>query len=617
MRSGSLKKYLIPNLPYVFLFWCCLKLSTAYRLAAGAGFAQKLVGMMAAIGPAFADIAPGMNGFDWLVGIAGAAAFRLLIYTRAKNARKFRRDEEYGSARWGGPKDIAPFADPVFENNVILTGTELLTMNTRPKNPANARNLNACVIGSSGSGKTRFWLTPQLLQASAGKHGCSYVVVDPKGGTLEQCGAFLQRQGYQIKVFNSIDFSRSMHYNPLSYIRNEADILKFVDTLIANTSGDGKESDPFWRKAETLLYCALIAYIIFEGAPEDKNMNTLVDMISGMEVKENDENFMNAVDYMFAGLEKRKPDCFAVKQYKKYKLASGKTAKSILISCGSRLAPFDIPQLREIMGYDELGLDRIGDRKTAVFFLISDTTPTYNFLVALAFSQMFNLLCERADNVHGGRLPHHVRVLWDEAANTGQVPNLEKLVAVIRSREVSLTLFYQQMAQCKAIYDKHAETILGNMDSVIFLGGRESSTIKEISENWLGKATISMQTEGRSKGQGESYSLNTQRLGRELMTPAELATMPGDRCILQLRGLPPFYSPKYDLKDHPNYKYTAEADKMRNAFDLSRLITRRMDRLDPNEEYAVYEVDGPPEPLTAEDEDILSYDDVDDPDAYP
>ena len=617
MRSGSLKKYLIPNLPYVFLFWCCLKLSTAYRLAAGAGFAQKLVGMMAAIGPAFADIAPGMNGFDWLVGIAGAAAFRLLIYTRAKNARKFRRDEEYGSARWGGPKDIAPFADPVFENNVILTGTELLTMNTRPKNPANARNLNACVIGSSGSGKTRFWLTPQLLQASAGKHGCSYVVVDPKGGTLEQCGAFLQRQGYQIKVFNSIDFSRSMHYNPLSYIRNEADILKFVDTLIANTSGDGKESDPFWRKAETLLYCALIAYIIFEGAPEDKNMNTLVDMISGMEVKENDENFMNAVDYMFAGLEKRKPDCFAVKQYKKYKLASGKTAKSILISCGSRLAPFDIPQLREIMGYDELGLDRIGDRKTAVFFLISDTTPTYNFLVALAFSQMFNLLCERADNVHGGRLPHHVRVLWDEAANTGQVPNLEKLVAVIRSREVSLTLFYQQMAQCKAIYDKHAETILGNMDSVIFLGGRESSTIKEISENWLGKATISMQTEGRSKGQGESYSLNTQRLGRELMTPAELATMPGDRCILQLRGLPPFYSPKYDLKDHPNYKYTAEADKKRNAFDLSRLITRRMDRLDPNEEYAVYEVDGPPEPLTAEDEDILSYDDVDDPDAYP
>ena len=378
---------------------------------------------------------------------------------------------------------------------------------------------------------------------------------------------------------------------------------------------EGKEGDPFWTKAETLLYCALIAYIIFEAPAEDRSINTLVDMISGMEVKEDDENFQNAVDYMFKGLEKRKPDCFAVKQYKKYKLASGKTAKSILISCGSRLAPFDIPQLREIMSYDEMELDRIGDRKTAVFFTISDTTPTYNFLVALAFSQMFNLLCERADNVHGGRLPHHVRVLWDEAANTGQVPQLEKLVAVIRSREVSLTLFYQQMAQCKAIYDKHAETILGNMDSVVFLGGRESSTIKEISENWLGKATIYMQTDGRSKGQSESYNLNTQRLGRELMTPAELATMPGDRCILQLRGLPPFYSPKYDLKQHPNYKYTAEADKKKNAFDLDKLINRRR-RPGLNEACEVYEVDGTDTEPIGEDEDILNYDDVDDPDAY-
>ena len=615
MRTDKFRTYVLPNLPYVFIGWVFLKLGTAHRLAAGVGFGQKLVSMMGTIGPVFADFAPGLNGFDWIIGIMGAAAFRLLLYLRAKNAKQFRRDQEYGSARWGGPKDIAPFVDPVFENNIILTGTEFLTMNTRPKNPANARNLNACVIGSSGSGKTRFWLTPQLLQASAGKHGCSYVVVDPKGGTLDQCGAFLQRQGYEIRVFNSIDFSKSMHYNPLSYIRNEADILKFVDTLIANTSGDGKESDPFWRKAETLLYCALIAYIIFEGAPEDKNMNTLVDMISGMEVRENDENFMNAVDYMFKGLEKRKPDCFAVKQYRKYKLASGKTAKSILISCGSRLAPFDIPQLREIMSYDELGLDRLGEKKTALFFIISDTTPTYNFLVALAFSQMFNLLCERADNVHGGRLPHHVRVLWDEAANTGQVPSLEKTVAVIRSREVSLTLFYQQMAQCKALYDKHAETVLGNMDSMVFLGGRESSTIKEISENWLGKATIYMQTDGRSKGQSESYSLNNQRLGRELMTPAELATMPGDKCIMQLRGLPPFYSPKYDLKQHPNYKYTAEADKKRNAFDLSKLLTRRMEQIDPNEEYAVYETDVPEEADI--DEEILNYDDIDDPDAYP
>ena len=610
MRTDSIKKYVIPNIPYLFILWACLKLGTAYRLAPGADFAHKLMGLGQSIGPAFADFAPGLHPLDWLIGIVGAVGFRLLIYMKSKNAKKFRRDEEYGSARWGTEKDIKPFVDPKFENNVILTKTEFLTMNTRPKNPANARNLNACIIGSSGSGKTRFWLTPQLLQAHS-----SYVCVDPKGGVLSQVGAFLQRQGYQIKVFNSIDFSKSMHYNPLSYIRNEADILKFVDTLIANTKGEGKEGDPFWTKAETLLYCALIAYIIFEAPAEDRNINTLVDMISGMDVKEDDESYMNAVDYMFKGLEKRKPDCFAVKQYKKYKLASGKTAKSILISCGSRLAPFDIPQLREIMSYDELELDRIGDRKTAVFFTISDTTPTYNFIVALAFSQMFNLLCERADNVHGGRLPHHVRVLWDEAANTGQVPSLEKLVAVIRSREISLTLFYQQMAQCKAIYDKHAETILGNMDSVIFLGGRESSTIKEISESWLGKATISMQTEGRSRGQSESYNQNTQRLGRELMTPSELATMPGDKCILQLRGLPPFFSSKYDLKQHPNYKYTAEADKKKNAFDLDKLINRRR-RPGLNEACEVYEVDVSDTGPVSEDEDILNYDDVDDPDAY-
>ena len=610
MRTDSVKKYVIPNIPYLFILWACLKLGTAYRLAPGADFAHKLMGLGQSIGPAFADFAPGLHPLDWLIGIVGAVGFRLLIYMKSKNAKKFRRDEEYGSARWGTEKDIKPFVDPKFENNVILTKTEFLTMNTRPKNPANARNLNACIIGSSGSGKTRFWLTPQLLQAHS-----SYVCVDPKGGVLSQVGTFLQRRGYKVKVFNSIDFSKSMHYNPLSYIHNEADILKFVDTLIANTKGEGKEGDPFWTKAETLLYCALIAYIIFEAPAEDRNINTLVDMISGMDVKEDDESYMNAVDYMFKGLEKRKPDCFAVKQYKKYKLASGKTAKSILISCGSRLAPFDIPQLREIMSYDELELDRIGDRKTAVFFTISDTTPTYNFIVALAFSQMFNLLCERADNVHGGRLPHHVRVLWDEAANTGQVPSLEKLVAVIRSREVSLCLFYQQYAQCKAIYKDNAETILGNMDSVIFLGGRESSTIKEISENWLGKATISMQTEGRSRGQSESYNQNTQRLGRELMTPSELATMPGDKCILQLRGLPPFFSSKYDLKQHPNYKHTAEADKKKNAFDLDKLINRRR-RPGLNEACEVYEVDVSEAGPVSEDEDILNYDDVDDPDAY-
>ena len=610
MPTDKIRKYILPNIPYLFIGWACLKLGTAYRLATGAGFGEKLLGLGRSIGPAFADFAPGLDPFDWLVGLVGAVAFRLLIYFKSKNAKKFRRDEEYGSARWGTEKDIKSFVDPKFENNIILTGTELLTINTRPKNPANARNLNACVIGSSGSGKTRFWLTPQLLQAHS-----SYVCVDPKGGVLGQVGHFLQQRGYKIKVFNSIDFSKSMHYNPLAYIKNEADILKFVNALISNTKGEGKEGDPFWTKAETLLYCALLGYIIFEGSEEERNMNTLVDMISGMEVKEDDEDFLNAVDYMFKGLEQRKPDCFAVKQYKKYKLASGKTAKSILISCGSRLAPFDIPQLREIMSYDELELDRTGDRRTATFFCISDTDSTYNFLVALAFSQMFNLLCERADNVHGGRLPHHVRVLWDEAANTGQVPNLEKLVAVIRSREVSLTLFYQQLAQCKAIYDKNAETILGNMDSVVFLGGRESSTIKEISENWLGKATISMQTDGRTRGQSESYSQNNQRLGRELMTPSELATMPGDRCILQLRGLPPFYSKKYDLKQHPNYKYTAEADKQKNAFSLDKLINRRR-RPGLAEECEVYEATVPDEALTDEDEDILNYDDLDDPDAF-
>ena len=603
--TDKLRKYVLPNIPYVFIGWVFLKLGTAYRLAAGAGFGEKLLGLGQTIGAAFADFAPGLALFDWLVGIVGAVAFRLLIYFKSKNAKKFRRDEEYGSARWGSEKDIRPFVDPKFENNMLLTATERLTMNTRPKNPANARNLNFCGIGSSGSGKTRFWLTPQLLQAHS-----SYVVVDPKGGVLGQVGSFLQKRGYKIKVFNSIDFSKSMHYNPLAYIKTEADILKFVNALISNTKGEGKEGDPFWTKAETLLYCALVAYIVFEGPEEERNMNTLVEMINSMEVREDDESFKNAVDYMFDGLAKRSPQHFAVRQYAKYKLASGKTAKSILISCGARLAPFDIAELREIMSYDELELDKLGDEKTALFFLISDTDSTYNFIVALAFSQMFNLLCERADNKYGGRLPHHVRVLWDEAANTGQVPGLEKIVAVIRSREISLTLFYQAMSQCKALYKDHAETIMGNMDSIVFLGGREASTLKDISENWLGKATISMQTDSRTRGQSESYGLNTQRLGRELLTTSEITTMPGNKCLLQLRGLPPFFSPKYDLKQHPNYRYTAEHDSKRNAFHLERLTSRRL-RLKPEEEYTVYEVD-----TSDEDADILNYDDLDSADDF-
>jgi len=607
--NDEIRRFVLPNVPYLFIFWCCLKLGTAYRLAAGAGFGEKLIGMVKTVGPAFQTIAPGLVASDWLIGLAGAVIIRLVVFYKVKNAKKFRKDVEYGSARWGTAKDIKPFIDPVFKNNVILTGTEFLTMNTRPKNPANARNLNCCIIGSSGSGKTRFWLTPQLLQAHS-----SYVVVDPKGGILGQVGAFLKRQGYRIKVFNSIDFSKSMHYNPLSYIKTESDILKFVNALITNTKGDGKEGDEFWTKAETLLYCALVAYIVFEGPEEERNMNTLVDMINSMEVKEDDDNFRNAVDYMFMGLEKRNPNHFAVRQYKKYKLASGKTAKSILISCGARLAPFDIPQLREIMSYDELELDRMGDRKTATFFIISDTDTTYNFIVAMAFSQMFNLLCERADNKYGGRLPHHVRVLWDEAANTGQVPQLEKLVAVIRSREISLCLFLQAEAQLKALYKDNAETIMGNMDSVIFLGGREHTTVKELSEA-LGKETISMYTESVTRGMQESHGQNLQRLGKELMTIDELTTMDGSKCILQLRGLRPFLSPKYDLKKHPNYKYTAEADK-RNSFDISSLIDRRM-KVKRDEIYTVYEVDAPGEDAAAgEDEDILNYDDVDDPETF-
>ena len=599
--NRKIKKYLLPNFPYLMVFWFFSKLGTAYRMARGGNAGEKLFGMMEAIGPVFQNYAPGLGLFDLAAGVAGAVGLYFMVQSKIKKARKFRRDMEYGSARWGGPKDIAPFVDSKFENNVILTGSEFLTMNTRPKIPANARNLNACVIGSSGSGKTRFWLTPQLLQAHS-----SYVVVDPKGGTLAQCGYFLQRKkGYKVRVFNSIDFSKSMHYNPLAYIKTESDVLKFVNALIANTKGEGKEGDPFWTKAETLLYCALVAYIVFEGPEEERNMNTLVEMINSMEVREDDESFKNAVDYMFDGLARRSPQHFAVRQYAKYKLASGKTAKSILISCGARLAPFDIAELREIMSYDELGLDTLGDERTALFFLISDTDTTYNFIVALAFSQMFNLLCERADSKYGDRLPHHVRVLWDEAANTGQVPGLEKLVTVIRSREVSLTLFYQAMSQCKALYKDNAETIMGNMDSIVFLGGREASTLKDISENWLGKATISMQTDSRTRGQSESYGLNTQRLGRELLTTSEITTMPGDRCLLQLRGLPPFFSPKYDLKQHPNYRYTAEHDSKRNAFHLERLTSRRL-RLKPQEEYTVYEADA-----SDEDADILNYEDLD------
>ena len=539
--------------------------------------------------------------------IGALACYGLAVTLYYSGYENRRPGEEYGSAKWGSVRALnKKYADPKGKNAILTKRISIGLDGYRHQ-----RNLNILVVGGSGSGKTRYFCKPGIMSAN-----CSYLVIDPKGEMLRSTGRLLEQEKYDIKVFDLIHPQQSDGYNPFTYIRDEPDVLKLMDNLVKNTTPPkGASNDPFWEKAEIALDSALMLYLLSEAPKEEQNFEMLMFMLECARVMEEDEQYQSPLDLLFQALEEREPNHVAVREYKVYKQAAGKTAKSILISCGSRLAPFDIPQLREIMAYDELELDRIGDRKTAVFFTISDTTPTYNFLVALAFSQMFNLLCERADSVHGGRLPHHVRVLWDEAANTGQVPQLEKLVAVIRSREISLTLFYQQMAQCKAIYDKHAETILGNMDSVIFLGGRESSTIKEISENWLGKATIYMQTDGRSKGQSESYNQNTQRLGRELMTPAELATMPGDRCILQLRGLPPFYSPKYDLKQHPNYKYTAEADRVKNVFDLDKLINRRR-RPGLNEVCEVYEADGTDAAPISEDEDILNYDDVDDPDAF-
>ena len=553
-------------------------------MAAGANLGEKLFGMVKTIGPVFQSYAPGLGLLDLAVGVAGAVILYFVVQSKIKKARKFRRDMEYGSARWGTEADIKPFVDPKFENNVILTGTEFLTLNTRPKIPANARNLNACVIGSSGSGKTRFWLTPQLLQAHS-----SYVVVDPKGGTLSQCGYFLQRKkGYKVKVFNSIDFSKSMHYNPMSYIKTESDVLKFVNALIANTKGDGKEGDEFWTKAETLLYCALVAYIVFEGPEEERNMNTLVEMINSMEVREDDESFKNAVDYMFDGLAKRNPQHFAVRQYAKYKLASGKTAKSILISCGARLAVFDIAELREVTAYDELELDTLGDRKTALFLIMSDTDDSFNFLISMCYTQLFNLLCEKADDVYGGRLPVHVRCLIDECANIGQIPKLEKLVATIRSREISACLVLQAQSQLKAIYKDNADTIIGNMDTSIFLGGKEPTTLKELAAV-LGKETIDTYNTGESRGRETSHSLNYQKLGKELMSQDELAVMDGGKCILQLRGVRPFLSDKYDITKHPNFQYTADADD-KNAFDIEAFLSARL-KLKPNEVCDVYEVD--------------------------
>ena len=603
MTTKKLTKLLALYLPYLLLGLVATNFGEAWRLVEGKELGDKIMSMMGTVPVAFANPLPSLHPLDLLVGVCCGAGLRLAVYLRGKNAKKYRHGMEYGSARWGTAKDIEPFMAPKFADNIILTKTERLMMSNRPPDPKNARNKNVLVVGGSGSGKTRFWLKPNLLQCHS-----SYVVTDPKGAIVLECGNAMLKNGYKVRILNTINFKKSMHYNPFAYVHSEKDILKLVTTLMTNTKGEGSGGDPFWEKSERLLLTALIAYLHYEAPVEEQNFATLLEMLNTMQVLEDDEEYQNPVDLLFEDLAKTKPNSFAGRQYKLYKLAAGKTAKSILISCGARLAPFDIPQLREIMSYDELELDKLEDEKSALFFLISDTDTTYNFLVALAFSQMFNLLCERADNTYGGRLPYHVRVLWNEAANTGQVPGLEKIVAVIRSREISLTLFYQAMSQCKALYKDHSETIMGNMDSIVFLGGREASTLKDISENWLGKATISMQTEGRSRGQSESYSQNMQRLGRELMTTSEITTMPGDKCILQLRGLPPFLSPKYDLKKHPNYKYTAEFDKKKNAFRLESLFRHRPLRLKPEDEYTVYEVDGSD---TDEEADLLNFDDLD------
>ena len=577
------KKLIILNIPYVVIGLFCTNIGEAWRMAAGTDISTKLLGFFTSMGTAWGNPMPSLHPFDLCIGLAIGAAFRLVVYVRSKNAKKYRHGEEYGCARWGGPKDIEPFADPVFENNVILTRTESLTMNSRPKDPKTARNKNVLIVGGSGSGKTRFWLKPNLLQCHS-----SYVITDPKGGIVEECGAVLVRNKYRIKIFNTINFKKSMHYNPFAYIHDEKDILKLVTTLMVNTQGESKGGDQFWEKAEKLLYTALIAYIHYIAPVEEQNFGTLITFLNAMEVREDDETFQNPIDQMFEALEKKEPNHFAVRQYRLYKLAAGKTAKSILISCGARLAPFDIAELREITRYDELELDTLGDRKTALFLIMSDTDSTFNFLISMIYSQLFNLLCEKADDVYHGRLPVHVRCLIDECANIGQIPNLEKLVATIRSREISACLVLQAQSQLKAIYKDNADTIIGNMDTRIFLGGSEPTTLKELSAA-LGKETIDMFNTGVSKGSQESHSTNYQRTGHELASVDELAVLDGGKCILQLRGVRPFLSDKYDLTKHPNFQYTADCDE-KNRFDIEKFLDHRL-KLRAKDEFEVIDAD--------------------------
>ena len=565
----NIKKFLLPNIPYVFIALFATKLGQAWRLAPGMDFSGKALHLMEGFATAFSSLVPSFHPIDLCVGVAAALLIRLIVYVKGKNAKKFRKNLEYGSARWGKPEDIAPYVDPKFENNVILTQTERLMMSNRPKDPKTARNKNVLVVGGSGSGKTRFFIKPNLMQLHS-----SYVVTDPKGSIAVECGKLMLRNGYKVKIFNSINFKKSHHYNPFAYIHSEKDILKLVTTLIANTKGDGKSGDDFWQKAETLLYTALIGYIHYEAPEEEQNFATLIEFINAMEVREDDETFENNVDRAFKELASREPNHFAVRQYKKYKLAAGKTAKSINISCGARLAPFDIQELREITMYDELELDTLGDRKTALFLIMSDTDSTFNFLISMIYSQLFNLLCEKADDVYGGRLPVHVRCLIDECANIGQIPNLEKLMATIRSREISACLVLQAQSQLKALYKDNADTIIGNCDSSIFLGGKEPGTLKELNQA-LGKETIDTFNTGESRGREVSHSLNYQKLGKDLATIDELAVLDGGKCILQLRGVRPFLSDKYDITRHPNYKYLSDANP-RNAFDIEKYLSTRL-----------------------------------------
>ena len=586
MTTKKLTKLLALYLPYLLLGLAATNLGEAWRLAEGKELGDKIMSMMGTIPVAFANPLPSLHPLDLLVGLCCGAGLRLAVYLRGKNAKKYRHGMEYGSARWGTPKDIEPFMAPKFADNIILTKTERLMMSNRPPDPKNARNKNVLVVGGSGSGKTRFWLKPNLLQCHS-----SYVVTDPKGSIVVECGNALLKNGYRLKILNTINFSKSMRYNPFSYVHSEKDILKLVTTLMTNTKGEGSGGDPFWEKSERLLLTALIAYLHYEAPVEEQNFATLLEMLNTMQVLEDDEEYQNPVDLLFEELAKKKPNSFAGRQYKLYKLAAGKTAKSILISCGARLAPFDIQELRDLTMYDELALDTLGDKKTALFLIMSDTDSTFNFLISMVYTQLFNLLCDKADDVYGGKLPIHVRCLIDECAKIGQIPNLEKLVATIRSREISACLVLQARSQLKAIYKDNADTIVGNMDSQIFLGGSEPTTLKELSET-LGKETIDSFNTSDTRGNSPSYGTSFQKLGHELMSRDELAVLDGGKCILQLRGVRPFLSDKYDLTQHPNYKLTSDYDP-KNTFDIEKYLNRK-EKINPNDEFVVIDADSLP-----------------------